>query len=578
MTDLSDSAKLVYKAKHKIRFVTAASLFDGHDASINIMRRILQASGAEVIHLGHNRSVEEIVSAALQEDVQGIAVSSYQGGHIEFFKYMLDLLRSRGGEHVKVFGGGGGVIVPAEIKELQDYGVARIYSPEDGQRMGLQGMINDMLARCDFDPAQHAPKELKKGDLRALAQTITALESGVSKTKDSLHKEKTEVPVLGVTGTGGAGKSSLTDELVRRFRLDQGDDLRIAVLSVDPTRRKTGGALLGDRIRMNAIHSPGIFMRSLATRDAGAELSAAIGDAIAACKAAGFDLIIIETAGIAQGDAAIVPHADVSLYVMTPEFGAASQLEEIDMLDFADFVAINKFDRKGAEDALRDVRRQLVRNREAFGAKPEEMPVFGTVAARFHDDGVTALYHAIAARLAEKGLKLEPGRLPRLDTKVPSDVHVIIPPKRQRYLAEIAETVRAYHQFAFEQSRIARERQQLAATRAMLGKELPEIQSLLAERSLDADAKALLDSWPETLKAYSGDEHVVRVRGKEIRTALGSASLSGTRVPKVALPRFEDHGELLRWRLRENLPGEFPFTAGVFHFKREDRKSSSPWS
>src|SRR5437763_4508245 len=570
MTDLSDSAKLVYKAKHKIRFVTAASLFDGHDASINIMRRILQASGAEVIHLGHNRTVEEIVNAALQEDVQGIALSSYQGGHIEFFKYMLDLLRSRGGEHIKVFGGGGGVIVPAEIKELQDYGVARIYSPEDGQRMGLQGMINDMLARCDFDPAQHAPKDLKKGDRRALAQTITALESGVLKIKDSLHKEKTGVPVLGVTGTGGAGKSSLTDELVRRFRLDQGDALRIAVLSVDPTRRKTGGALLGDRIRMNAIHQPGIFMRSFATREAGSSLSAALGDAIAACQAAGFELIIVETAGIGQGDAAIVPHADVSLYVMTPEFGAASQLEKIDMLDFADFGAINKFDRKGAEDALRDVRKQVQRNRQAFGTSAEQMPVFGTIASRFNDDGVTALYHAVAARLAEKGLKLKPGRLPRLDAKVPSDVHVIIPPKRQRYLAEIAETVRAYHQFASGQSRIARERQQLAATRAMLGKELPEIQSLLAQRSLDADAKALLDSWPETLKTYSGDEHVVKVRGKEIRTALGSASLSGTRVPKVALPKFEDHGELLRWRLRENLPGEFPFTAGVFHFKREN--------
>src|SRR5437762_2849652 len=570
MTDLSDSAKLVYRAKHKIRFVTAASLFDGHDASINIMRRILQDSGAEVIHLGHNRSVEEIVNAALQEDVQGIAVSSYQGGHIEFFKYMLDLLRSRGGEHIKVFGGGGGVIVPAEIKELQDYGVARIYSPEDGQRMGLQGMINDMLARCDFDPAQHAPKDLKKGDLRALARTITALESGVLKIKDSLHKEKTGVPVLGVTGTGGAGKSSLTDELVRRFRLDQGDALRIAVLSVDPTRRKTGGALLGDRIRMNAIHQPGIFMRSFATREAGSSLSAALGDAIAACQAAGFELIIVETAGIGQGDAAIVPHADVSLYVMTPEFGAASQLEKIDMLDFADFVAINKFDRKGAEDALRDVRKQVQRNRQAFGTSAEQMPVFGTIASRFNDGGLTALHAAGAARLAEKGLKLKAGRLPRLDAKVPSDVHVIIPPKRQRYLAEIAETVRAYHQFAPEQSRIARERQQLAATRAMLGKELPEIESLLAERSLDADAKALLDSWPETLKTYSGDEHVVKVRGKEIRTALGSASLSGTRVPKVALPKFEDHGELLRWRLRENLPGEFPFTAGVFHFKREN--------
>jgi isobutyryl-CoA mutase len=567
MTDLSDSAKLVYKAKHKIRFVTAASLFDGHDASINIMRRILQASGAEVIHLGHNRSVEEIVSAALQEDVQGIAVSSYQGGHIEFFKYMLDLLRSRGGEHIKLFGGGGGVIVPAEIKQLQDYGVARIYSPEDGQRMGLQGMINDILARCDFDPTQYAPKELKNGDLRALAQTITALELGK---KEALQGKAGKAPVLGVTGTGGAGKSSLTDELVRRFRLDQGDDLRIAVLSVDPTRRKTGGALLGDRIRMNAIHHPGTFMRSLATRETGSSLSAALGDAIAACKAAGFELIIVETAGIGQGDAAIVPHVDASLYVMTPEFGAASQLEKIDMLDFADFVAINKFDRKGAEDALRDVRKQVQRNRQVFGTSPEQMPVYGTIASRFNDDGVTALYHAIAARLAEKGLKLKPGRLPRLDAKVSSGVNVIIPPERQRYLAEIAETLRAYHQFAFQQSRIARERQQLAATKAMLAKEVPEIESLIAKRSLDAEVKALLDSWPETLKTYCGDEHVVKIRGKEIRTALRGTSLSGTKVPKVALPKFEDHGELLRWRLRENLPGEFPFTAGVFHFKREN--------
>src|SRR6266513_2654771 len=424
MTDLSDSAKLVYRAKHKIRFVTAASLFDGHDASINIMRRILQASGAEVIHLGHNRSVEEIVNAALHEDVQGIAVSSYQGGHIEFFKYMLDLLRSRGGEHIKVFGGGGGVIVPAEIRELQDYGIARIYSPEDGQRMGLQGMINDMLARCDFDPAQYAPKELKKGDLRALAQTITALELG---RREALHGRAGKAPVLGVTGTGGAGKSTLTDELVRRFRLDQGDDLRIAVLSVDPTRRKTGGALLGDRIRMNAIHHAGIFMRSFATRETGSSLSAALGDAIAACKAAGFELIIVETAGIGQGDAAIVPHVDVSLYVMTPEFGAASQLEKIDMLDFADFVAINKFDRKGAEDALRDVRKQVQRNRQLFGAAAQDMPVFGTIAARFNDDGVTALYHAVAARLAEKGLKLKPGRLPKVEGKASTGAHATVP-------------------------------------------------------------------------------------------------------------------------------------------------------
>src|SRR5207247_5450726 len=371
-----------------------------------------------------------------------------------------------------VFGGGGGVIVPAEIKELQDYGVARIYSPEDGQRMGLQGMINDMLACCDFDRAQHAPKELKKGDLRALAQIITALELGK---KEALKGKAHEVPVLGVTGTGGAGKSSLTDELVRRFRLDQGDDLRIAVLSVDPTRRKTGGALLGDRIRMNAIHQPGIFMRSFATREAGSSLSAALGDAIAACKAAGFELIIVETAGIGQGDAAIVPHVDVSLYVMTPEFGAASQLEKIDMLDFADFVAINKFDRKGAEDALRDVRKQVQRNREAFKAAPDEMPVFGTIAARFNDDGVTALYHAIADKLADHGLKLAERRLPRPDAKASSSVHVIIPAKRQRYLAEIAEAVRGYHAHLRQQSLLARERQQLRAAQAMLTKDVPEL-------------------------------------------------------------------------------------------------------
>src|SRR5262245_44011631 len=448
MTDLADSKNLVYKAKHKIRFVTAASLFDGHDASINIMRRILQASGAEVIHLGHNRSVDEVVSAVIQEDAQGVAVSSYQGGHIEYFKYMVDLLKQRGGGQVRVFGGGGGVIVPAEIKELQDYGVARIYSPEDGQRMGLQGMINDMLARCDFDqmrdPSQKHPL--------TLARTITALELGVL---DPKKVEARKAPVLGVTGTGGAGKSSLTDELVRRFRLDQGDAVKIAILSVDPTRRKTGGALLGDRIRMNAIHGPNVFMRSLATRDAGSELSAAIGGAIAACKAAGHDLVIVETAGIGQGDAAIVPHVDVSLYVMTPEFGAASQLEKIDMLDFADFVAINKFDRRGAEDALRDVRKQLQRNKQAFGAPAEAMPVFGTIAARFNDDGVSALYHAVAAKLIEKSLKLKAGALPKPASRVSTGAAAIVPPQRSRYLAEISETVRGYHAFTAEQAKLA---------------------------------------------------------------------------------------------------------------------------
>src|SRR5512146_523110 len=444
MTDLSVSQQLVpYKAKHKVRFVTAASLFDGHDASINIMRRILQASGAEVIHLGHNRSVEDVVSAAHEEDGQCIAVSSYQGGHIEYFRYMIDLLRQRGGEHINVFGGGGGVIVPDEIRALHDYGVARIYSPEDGQKMGLQGMINDMLARCDFDPSQFAPKDLKAlkaGDRRALAQVITALELGSldEGLKDQLLEaaKARPAPVLGVTGTGGAGKSSLTDELVRRFRLDQADRLKIAIVAVDPSRRKTGGALLGDRIRMNAIHGKQVFMRSLATRASGAEIAASLPEAVAACRAAGFDLVVVETSGIGQGDAAIVPHADVSLYVMTPGFGAASQLEKIDMLDFADFVAINKFDRKGAEDALRDVRKQVQRNREAFKTSPEDMPVFGTIASRFNDDGVTALYQAIVRALRTHGLALVDGTLPQVATHCSTRIHLLIPAQRQRYLAE----------------------------------------------------------------------------------------------------------------------------------------------
>ncbi|CAN0002787.1 unnamed protein product, partial [Phaeothamnion confervicola] len=437
MTNLSDSKNLVYKAKHKIRFVTAASLFDGHDASINIMRRILQASGVEVIHLGHNRSVDEVVTAALQEDVQGLAVSSYQGGHIEYFKYMIDLLKARGGERIRVFGGGGGVIVAEEIAELQAYGVERIYSPEDGQKMGLQGMINDMLARCDFDTAQHAPKDLaavKSGDRRALSQMITAIEAGTldAKLRDALAKDAaaTAVPALGITGTGGAGKSSITDEIVRRFRLDQDDKLKIAVIAVDPSRRKTGGALLGDRIRMNAIQSANVYMRSLATRASGAEIAVCLPDVIAACRVAGFDLVIVETSGIGQGDAAIVPHVNASLYVMTPEFGAASQLEKIDMLDFADFVAINKFDRKGAEDALRDVRKQVQRNREAFTQSPDTMPVYGTIASRFNDDGVTALYQGLVEKLSGFGLKPSAGKLPKVAGKTASGVNVVIPAQR----------------------------------------------------------------------------------------------------------------------------------------------------
>ncbi len=565
MTDLSESKSLRYKAKHKIRFVTAASLFDGHDASINIMRRILQASGAEVIHLGHNRSVDEVVSAALQEDVQGIAISSYQGGHLEYFKYMVDLLRERGGEHIRVFGGGGGVIVPAEIKELQDYGVARIYAPEDGQKMGLQGMINDMLARCDFNPVERPPTELKAGDLRALARVVSALELGVLddqfKKQIQRNSKLAPVPVLGVTGTGGSGKSSLTDELVRRFRLDQADRLKIAILAVDPSRRKTGGALLGDRIRMNAIHGGPVFMRSLATRGSGAEIAACLPEAIAACRVSGFDLVIVETSGIGQGDAAVVKHVDCSLYVMTPEFGAASQLEKIDMLDFADFVAINKFDRRGAQDALRDVRKQLQRNRESFALAPEQMPVYGTIASRFNDDGVTALYQGIAAKLAEKGLQLEQGMLPPVAGRNSSDVHVVVPAKRIRYLAEIAEGVRAYHQHAAAQARAARERQQLGAAKKMLGKAAPgELDALIAQKDaqLDARSKKLLDAWPRTQATYAGDEHVVKVRGKEVRTSLTTTTLSGTRMRKVALPKYADDGEILSWQLRENLPGEFP--------------------
>ncbi len=423
MTDLSAEFKALaeYRPTHKVRFVTAASLFDGHDAAINIMRRILQGMGTEVIHLGHNRSVDEIVTAALQEDVQGIAVSSYQGGHVEYFRYMIDLLRQRGGAHIQVFGGGGGVIVPAEIRELQDYGVARIYSPEDGQRMGLAGMIGEMVMRCDTDLSSHAPTGLaalqghSEAAWRALAQLITALQNGAvdAALLKSLRAQAKAVkaPVLGVTGTGGAGKSSLTDELIRRLRLDQDDRLRAAVISIDPSRRKSGGALLGDRIRMNAIGpwSDGarVFMRSLATRDTGSEISAALPDVIAACRCAGFDLVIVETSGIGQGDAAIVPLVDVPVYVMTPEYGAASQLEKIDMLDFAEFVAINKFDRKGAADALRDVAKQVQRNRQAFKLMPDQMPVFGTMASRFNDDGVTALYQALRPRLAALGLPVQ---------------------------------------------------------------------------------------------------------------------------------------------------------------------------
>ncbi|MCZ8253240.1 MAG: methylmalonyl-CoA mutase family protein [Hylemonella sp.] len=595
MTQLSADYQALanYRPKHKVRFVTAASLFDGHDAAINIMRRILQGMGAEVIHLGHNRSVDEVVTAALQEDVQGIAVSSYQGGHVEYFKYMIDLLRQRGGQHIQVFGGGGGVIVPAEIRELQDYGVTRIYSPEDGQRMGLQGMIGEMVMRCDQDLSAHAPRALSaiqghtEAAWRALAQLITVLENGSvdEALRQTLREQAAghKVPVLGITGTGGAGKSSLTDELIRRLRLDQGDALRVAVISIDPSRRKSGGALLGDRIRMNAINpwgqGPRVYMRSLATREAGSEISAALPDVVAACKCAGFDLVIVETSGIGQGDAAIVPHVDVPLYVMTPEFGAASQLEKIDMLDFAEFVAINKFDRKGAADALRDVAKQVQRNRSAFNVSPETMPVYGTMAARFNDDGVTALYQALKARLQALGLKLQDGRLPVVSVRHSSNQMPIVPAQRTRYLAEISDTVRGYKRRARAQARLAREIQQLREAARMLSVDKPDRPKAAEaaidlaqsrELQMDADARKLLAQWPQMQQAYAGDEYVVKIRDKEIRTALTVKSLSGTTIRKVALPRYEDHGEILQWLMLDNVPGSYPYTAGTFAFKREN--------
>jgi methylmalonyl-CoA mutase len=758
MTDLSTpqrtgSHKL--PAGRRLRFVTAAALFDGHDASINIMRRILQASGVEVIHLGHNRSVDEVATAALNEDADGVAVSSYQGGHNEYFRYLVELLRARGGERIKVFGGGGGVIVPEEIAALERDGVEKIYSPHDGQRLGLQGMIDDMIARCvegaraaeaarpvpvgewiaefaahplprfcgsnshetatiderpgdarratpatgaipEADDAQgsqraaagqssdaarlrtshdagddsasggttDAASRVSSNDkatgaaalmaaspspspspsqtdpatpvFRRLAELISAFETKTidPSVRDQLSTltQSAQIPVLGITGTGGAGKSSLTDELIRRFRLDYGNALTIAVLAIDPSRRKSGGALLGDRIRMNAIGNWGgdarVYMRSMATRDASSEISASLPDALMLCKAAGFDLIVVETSGIGQGDAAIVPFVDVSLYVMTPEFGAASQLEKIDMLDFASFVAINKFDRKGAQDALRDVAKQVQRNRADFATPPDRMPVFGTIASRFNDDGVTALYRHVADALRRHGLRsTDGGRLGAPEgLRFSSNLHAIVPPARVRYLADIAQTVHAYRERADAQARIARERWQLIETRRMLGEAgaeaahsgagssaSPGVGANAAQAAVTAsasasgnelsDAKAnassdstqsnpllssldalidqraaalgeperkLLAAWPQIVAAYSGDEHVVRIREREIRTALTVTTLSGSSVRKVSLPKFVDHGEILRWLMLDNLPGYFPFTAGVFPFRREN--------
>lgn len=572
-----------YKATNHVRFVTAASLFDGHDVAINIMRRILQSSGVEVIHLGHNRSVNEIVNAAIQEDVQGIAISSYQGGHVEYFKYMIDLLKERGASHIKVFGGGGGVIVPDEIAELEQYGVTRIYSPEDGQRMQLQGIIDDMIKRTDFNLAdKDVPNKntsLVEESYRGLARLITAVDEGAiaDSRLNNIAKEAqrfSKTPVLGITGTGGAGKSSLTDELIRRFSLDL-KDLKIAIIAIDPTKRKTGGALLGDRIRMNSLNSPNVFFRSIATRGTSGEVPSSMLHIINLCKISGFDFIIVETPGIGQGDAGIVTYVDISMYVMTPEFGAASQLEKIDMLDFADLVVINKFDRKGGQDALRDVRKQYQRNRELFTSLPETLPVYGTIASKFNDDGITALYQGLLAVFKDKGLNYWEGCFfSPIESKCSTKQTFIVAPERQRYLSEIAETVRHYHKTTLEQVDLAGQLQQLKESKKMLeasGQKNNDLDILIEKREekLDPRCRKLLEQWPQVKKDYSGDEYIVKIRGKELHTRITNSSLSGTRISKVSLPRYKDHGEILRWLLEENVPGSFPYTAGVFAFKRE---------
>jgi len=581
-----------YLPKNHIRFVTASSLFDGHDASINIMRRILQALGAEVIHLGHNRSVEEVVNAAIQEDVQGIAISSYQGGHVEYFKYMYDLLQERGASHIRIYGGGGGVIIPREIKELHEYGIARIFSPEDGRLLGLEGMIQQMIKECDFptvgpDVASEVEK-LPTGDVLTVAKLITFAEQQVAGTGNSqtetaaavesvLEKVKTlgkDVPVVGITGTGGAGKSSLTDELIRRF-LNELPEKRVAILSVDPTKQKTGGALLGDRIRMNAIFSPRVYMRSLATRKARSELSLAIQDAITVTKAAGFDLIIVETSGIGQGDAGITDVCDLSMYVMTSEFGAPSQLEKIDMIDFADLIVINKFERKGSEDALRQVQKQYQRSHLLFDQDLDQMPVYGTIASQFNDPGTNALFAALIEKINSKA-GLDWKTTFSTDAKVEKQ-NIIIPNDRRYYLREITEAVRGHHRYATQQAEIARRLFQVEGTidamkeQGMTGEVLTSLESLKAdvEQQLSADSKRILAGWEELKEKYGAEQFVTKIRDKEIVTQMRTTSLSGLSIPKVSLPRYKDYGEILRWVYLENVPGSFPYTAGVFPFKRE---------
>lgn len=584
-----------YSSKNKVRFVTAASLFDGHDASINIMRRILQSSGAEVIHLGHNRSVHEIINCAIQEDVQGIAISSYQGGHVEYFKYMIELLRENGAEHIKVFGGGGGVIVQEEIDELHDAGVLRIFSVEDGSKMGLQGMINYMLYECDFDTVTAENLNLAavaKRDTIALAKTITAIENeklDILEWKDGVFKSKTGdsitfsgskvIPLIGITGTGGAGKSSLTDELVRRF-LTEYNDLNIGIISVDPSKIKTGGALLGDRIRMNSIDTERVYMRSLATRASNRSTSPALKAAIELYKIAGFDLIIVETSGIGQSGTEIVDITDVPIYVMTSEYGAATQLEKINMLDLADLVVLNKFEKKGSLDALRDIRKQILRNRGDWHASPEQMPVYPTIAAQFNDKGVNTLFKALIEKINEKydlswDTKIYTQSGPAEDIQA----QAIIPGKRVRYLSEISDSIREYHTWVEDQTEIASKLDQVRGTISQLNNWKPKDKELMVSNleemenhwndKLDVLPKRVLENWDSLYERYQQNEFEIQVRDKKITNGLYRESLSGLKIPRVAMPKYKHLGERLNFALKENLPGYFPYTAGVFPFKRE---------
>jgi methylmalonyl-CoA mutase len=562
-----------YKPVNKVRIVTAASLFDGHDAAINIMRRIMQSKGAEIIHLGHNRSVREIVETAIEEDVQGIAITSYQGGHVEFFKYMKDLLEENGCGHIKIFGGGGGTILPTEIEELHQYGITRIYSPDDGRHMGLEGMIVDVIRQCDIHlngtGEYNSPLKLEESaDIRKIARQITNAENG-SKTELLNNRN---APVVGITGTGGAGKSSVTDEIVRRF-LQNFSDKTIAVVSVDPSKKKTGGALLGDRIRMNAISHPRAYMRSLATREDNAALSSHVQDAIDICKDAGFDLVILESAGVGQSDVSILDYCDVSLYVMTPEYGAATQLEKINMLDYADLVCINKFDKAGALDALADVRKQYKRNHQLFTAKDQELPIIGTMASKFNDDGVNHLFELLLKKIKEK-TAIGFGDFHFSQTAKNSQA--IIPSSRTRYLSEISESNRNYDQLVKEQSELASRLYQLQGSLEVLGDKTDQsVIDCLRKKiefyseQLTPVARKLITNWKDKIKAYQEDYYQYKVRDKVIRQEMFTISLSGTRIPKIVLPKYKDWGDLLRWQGQENVPGSFPFTAGVFPLKRE---------